>query len=50
MKDNVLLILTKFTTIIMNTIITIPFTSNNLFHVKVININTLDAKAMTCHD
>ena len=34
MKDNVLLILT---------IIAIPFTSNNLFHVKVININILQA-------
>ena len=40
MKDNVLLILTKFTTIFLNTIIAIPFTSNNLFHVKVININS----------
>ena len=38
MKDNVLLILTKFTTIIMNTIIAIPFTSNNLFHVIIIII------------
>ena len=49
MKDNVLLILTKFTTIIMNTIIAIPFTSNNLFHVKVININSPGSNPKSYH-
>ena len=38
MKDNVSLILTKFTTINNNTIIAMPFATNNLFHVKVIII------------
>ena len=45
MKDNVFLILTNFTTIIINTIIAMPFTSNNLFHVKVININYPGSKS-----
>ena len=49
MKDNVLLILTKFTIIIMNTIIAIPFTSNNLFHVKVININSPGSNPKSYH-
>ena len=39
MKDTVFLILTKFTTNIINTTIAMPFASN-LFHVKVININS----------
>ena len=41
MKDNVPLILTKFTTIIINTIIAMPFASNNLFHVKVVNMHDM---------
>ena len=49
MKDNVSLILTTFTTIIINTIIAITFTSNNLFHVKVININSPGSNPKSNH-
>ena len=49
MKDNVSLILTKFTTIIINTIIAMPFTSNNLFHVKVTNINSPGSNPTSNH-
>ena len=49
MKDNVSLILAKFTTIIINTIIAMPFASNNLFHVKVININSPGSNPKSNH-
>ena len=49
MKDNVLLILAKFTTMIINTIIAMSFTSNNLFHVKVININSPGSNPKSNH-
>ena len=49
MKDNVLLILTKFTAIIINAIITMSFTSNNVFHVKVIDINSPGSNPKSDH-
>ena len=65
MKDNVFLILTEFTTIIIHTtqvqvnafihsfiihtIITMPFASNHLFHVNVININSPGSNPKSYH-
>ena len=48
-EDNVFLILTNFTAIIINTIITMPFASSNVFHVKVINVNSPGSNPKSDH-